>query len=62
MDHKHTALEFRCDVAKYSPDGEKSIDRGACSNFIQSTNDPVTISHTLMQQSIDELISHLESG
>ena len=49
-------------MAKNSPDGEKSIERGACWNLIQSTKDPVTMSHTLMLQSMEQLSSHFESG
>ena len=41
---RKTALEFRCDVARNSPDGAKSIDSGACLKRTQSIREPVTIS------------------
>ena len=44
FDQRCTALEFRCEVARYSPEGEKSIERGAFLNLTQSTREPVTIS------------------
>jgi hypothetical protein len=62
LDHKKTALEFKCDVARNSPDGAKSTDSGAFLNLTQSTSAPVMMSHTRMHLSIEELISHLESG
>lgn len=62
LDHKYTALEPKCEVAKNSPDGEKSIDIGALWNYTQSTKLPVNISHTLIHLSNDEQIIHFESG
>ena len=62
LDHKYTALEFKCEVAKNSPEGEKSMLSGAFLNLIQSMSEPVTISHTRMHLSRLEQISHLWSG
>ena len=62
LDQRKTALEFKCEVAKYSPEGAKSMDRGAFLNYTQSMREPVTISQTLTQQSIEQLRSHFESG
>ena len=62
MLHKYTPLSPTWDVAKYSPDKEKSIDIGAFWNLIQSIRHPVKISKTLIVLSRDEQISHLPSG
>ena len=61
LDQRNTARELRCAVARNSPEGEKSMDRGALLNSIQSRSDPVTTSHTRMHLSIDDVKSHLES-
>lgn len=57
--HKNTAFEFMCEVAKNSPEGEKSNDSGAFLNLNQSINDPVTMSQTLTHLSRLEQRSHL---
>lgn len=62
LDHMKTALLFMCEVARNSPDGEKSIERGAFLNRTQSTRLPVIMSQTRMLRSIEEQRSHLESG
>ena len=61
MDQRKTARELRWAVARNSPEGEKSRERGADLNSIQSKSDPVTTSHTRMHLSMDEVRSHLES-
>ena len=62
FDHKKTAFELRWEVARNSPDGAKSIDKGACWNLTQSMSDPVMISHTRMHLSIELHNNHFESG
>ena len=62
LDQRKTAFEFKCEVARNSPDGEKSKESGAFLNLTQSTRDPVTMSHTRMLQSIELHSNHLESG
>lgn len=62
LDHKNTAFELIWDVARNSPDGEKSIESGAFLNLNQSISDPVTMSHTLIHLSRLEHKSHLWSG
>ena len=62
LDQRQTALEPTWEVAKNSPDGEKSKEIGALLNLTQSTRDPVKISHTLIHLSRDEHITHFESG
>ena len=49
-------------MAKNSPEGEKSSDRGAFLNLTQSMRHPVMMSQTLMQLSSDEASNHLASG
>jgi len=49
-------------VARNSPDKEKSKDRGAFLNWIQSIRLPVRISNTLRDLSKDVQMSHLLSG
>jgi hypothetical protein len=51
-----------CEVARNSPEGEKSIDSGAYLNYTQSTKQPVTMSQILTDLSIDEQSNHFESG
>jgi len=62
LDHKYTAFEFKCEVARNSPDGEKSTLKGAFLNLTQSIKAPVTMSHTLMHLSRLLQMSHLWSG
>ena len=62
LDQRKTAFEFICEVARNSPEGEKSKESGAFLNLTQSTRDPVMMSHTLMLQSIELHNNHLESG
>ena len=62
LDQRKTAFEFRCEVARNSPEGEKSKESGAFLNFTQSTREPVTMSQTRMLQSIELHSNHLESG
>jgi hypothetical protein len=51
-----------CEVARNSPDGEKSIDNGAFLNLNQSMSEPVTISHTRIHLSRLEQRSQRWSG
>lgn len=49
-------------MARNSPEGEKSMLKGALLNLTQSMRDPVTMSHTRTHLSSDEQRSHFESG
>jgi len=51
-----------CEVAKNSPESEKSMERGALLNWIQSIRLPVKISKTLIVLSNEDTISQLLSG
>lgn len=62
FDHRKTDLEPTWEVARNSPDGEKSKEMGARLNYTQSTREPVRMSHTLMHLSSDEHMTHFESG
>jgi hypothetical protein len=59
FDQRKTALDPIWEVARNSPEGEQSIDRGAFLNLNQSIREPVTISHTLTHLSRLEQRSHL---
>ena len=62
LDQKYTAFEFRWEVAKNSPDGEKSRLRGAFLCLNQSTSKPVTVSQKRLHLSKLLHISHFWSG
>lgn len=49
-------------MAKNSPDGAKSIERGTFWNLIQSMSVPEIRSQTLMQPSIELASNHFELG
>lgn len=59
---RNTAFEPTWQVARYSPESEKSIDKGALLKTTQSIRAPVRISNTFKDLSRDETKSHLLSG